>query len=167
MLARSLKRPAARQAAGLVGRSALRLAAAQPVPDCAVTFGHSLQFTFMSNPAVMAVSNILELQGVVQMRANFTLENIEAMKEFDEELARKAQIAFDNDLSINFKDLETIEDDLDRLKIEQQQLTEARKEVMARKIGDYGPLKTDISATKGQSLEFVLDPKVIEKLKGK
>lgn len=33
----------------------------------------------MSNPAVMAVANILELQGIVQMRANFTPENIEAM----------------------------------------------------------------------------------------
>lgn len=137
------------------------------VPDCAVTFGHNFQMTFMSNPAVMAVANILELQGIVQMRANFTPENIEAMMDFDEDLARKAQIAMDNGLAINFKDMEQIEENLPRLLLEKKQLEAARAEIFARKVGDYGPLKADISATKPQSLQFTLSPAVLEKLKGK
>lgn len=137
------------------------------VPDCTVTFGHNFQFTFMSNPAVMAVANILELQGIVQMRANFTPENIEAMMDFDEELARKAQIALDNGLAINFLDMERIEENLPRLLLEKKQLEAARAEILGRKAGDYAPLKADISATKPQRLEFTLNPAVIEKLKGK
>merc|ERR1719373_1093008 len=42
------------------------------------------------------------------MRANFTQENIEKMKAFDPELARKAQLAYDHKLPINFQQLEII-----------------------------------------------------------
>merc|ERR1719499_695544 len=63
------------------------------------------------------------------MRANFTQENIEKMKAFDPDLARKAQIAFDNKLPINFQQLEIIEDSLPRLLEEKKQLETLRAEV--------------------------------------
>merc|ERR1712217_989570 len=63
------------------------------------------------------------------MRANFTQENIEEMKKFDPELARKAQIAYDNKLPINFQQLELIEEALPRLLDEKKQLETARTEV--------------------------------------
>merc|ERR1719251_539987 len=62
------------------------------------------------------------------MRANFTQENIEGMKAFDPELARKAQIAYDNKLPINFQQLELIEETLPRLLEEKTQLEMARAE---------------------------------------
>merc|ERR1719240_1391727 len=46
------------------------------------------------------------------MRASFTAENVEAMKSFDPELARKAQIAMDNKLPVNFQQLEMIDENL-------------------------------------------------------
>merc|ERR1740139_2193277 len=60
------------------------------------------------------------------MRANFTQENIEKMKAFDPDLARKAQIALDHKLPINFQQLEIIEDALPRLLEEKVQLETAR-----------------------------------------
>merc|ERR1719235_415249 len=69
------------------------------------------------------------------MRANFTQENIEEMKKFDPELARKAQIAYDNKLPINFQQLEVIEENLPRLMEEKQQLEAARAEVNKIQIG--------------------------------
>merc|ERR1719491_769811 len=69
------------------------------------------------------------------MRANFTQENIEGMKAFDPELARKAQIAFDNKLPINFQQLEIIEDTLPRLMEEKKQLDMARSAVAKLPIG--------------------------------
>merc|ERR1719190_36277 len=59
------------------------------------------------------------------MRANFTQENIEKMKAFDPELARKAQIAYDNKLPINFQQLELIDESLPRLLEEKTQLQTA------------------------------------------
>merc|ERR1719316_1645073 len=64
------------------------------------------------------------------MRATFTQENVDAMKEFDLELARKAQIALDNQLPVNFVQLDTIEQDLPRLLEEKKQLETARTEVL-------------------------------------
>merc|ERR1719203_2582054 len=69
------------------------------------------------------------------MRANFTQENIEGMKAFDPDLARKAQIAFDNKLPINFQQLEIIEDTLPRLLEEKKQLEAARGAVAKIAIG--------------------------------
>merc|ERR1719343_223861 len=84
------------------------------------------------------------------MRANFTQENIEGMKAFDPELARKAQLALDNKLPINFQQLEIIDEALPRLLEEKQQLTEAREEVGKLPVG--GPYKfpagVDISAAR-------------------
>merc|ERR1719145_248531 len=56
------------------------------------------------------------------MRANFTQENIEKMKAFDPELARKAQLAYDHKLPINFQQLEIIDEALPRLLEEKKQL---------------------------------------------
>merc|ERR1719445_2226929 len=69
------------------------------------------------------------------MRANFTEENIEKMKAFDPELARKAQIAFDHKLPVNFQQLEIIEDSLPRLLEEKKQLEVARAEVSKLPVG--------------------------------
>merc|ERR1719498_1925233 len=71
------------------------------------------------------------------MRANFTQENIEKMKMFDPELARKAQIAYDNKLPINFQQLEIIEDTLPRLLEEKNQLEGARHSIA--KLPSGGP----------------------------
>merc|ERR1719198_2728656 len=69
------------------------------------------------------------------MRANFTQENIEKMKMFDPELARKAQIAYDNKLPINFQQLEIVEESLPRLLEEKKQLEAARTEVGKLPVG--------------------------------
>merc|ERR1719192_1391968 len=64
------------------------------------------------------------------MRANFTQENIEKMKAFDPELARKAQLAYDNKLPVNFQQLEIIDEALPRLLEEKKQLEVAREEII-------------------------------------
>merc|ERR1719288_174856 len=81
------------------------------------------------------------------MRANFTQENIEKMKAFDPELARKAQIAYDHKLPVNFQQLEIIEEALPRLLEEKAQLEAAREAVGKLPIGGpYElPAQLDIS----------------------
>merc|ERR1719188_894808 len=78
------------------------------------------------------------------MRANFTQENIEKMKAFDPELARKAQIALDNKLPINFQQLELIEESLPRLLDEKKQLETARSEVGKIPVGGPYELPTGL-----------------------
>merc|ERR1719325_276018 len=51
------------------------------------------------------------------MRANFTQDNIEKMKGFDPELARKAQLAYDNKLPINFQQLEITREEVAKLPV--------------------------------------------------
>merc|ERR1712050_343269 len=106
------------------------------------------QFRFISHPGVMAVSKLLEMRSIVRMRANFTEENIEKMKAFDPELARKAQIAFDHKLPINFQQLELIEESLPRLLEEMAQLETLRAEVAKLPPGKYDMPKVDISAAR-------------------
>merc|ERR1719387_2639443 len=107
-----------------------RVRCAEKVPDVFVTFGVEQQFRFVSHPGVMAVSKLLEMKGIVQSRATFTQENVDAMKEFDTDLAKKAQIALDNGLPINFKTLDTIEENLPGLLEEKKQLEAARSETL-------------------------------------
>merc|ERR1712151_761150 len=82
------------------------------------------------------------------MRANFTQENIQEMKKFDPELARKARIAYDHKLPINFQQLEIIEESLPRLLEEKKQLEAARSEVANLPFGaPYElPKSLDVSA---------------------
>merc|ERR1711972_702411 len=91
-----------------------------------------------------------EMQTISKMRANFTQENIEEMKKFDPELARKAQIAYDNKLPVNFQQLELIEESLPRLLEEKKQLEAARSAVGKLPVG--GPYEMpkglDISAAR-------------------
>merc|ERR1712066_742769 len=108
---------------------------AEKVPDVFVQFGMEQQFRFVSHPGVMAVSKLLEMKTISRMRASFTQENIEGMKAFDPELARKAQIAYDHKLPINFQQLELIEETLPRLLEEKQQLEFARSAVAALPMG--------------------------------
>merc|ERR1719330_2169485 len=84
------------------------------------------------------------------MRANFTQENIEQMKNFDPELARKAQLAYDHKLPINFQQLEIIDEALPRLLEEKEQLEAARAEVSKLPVGGpYAlPAGLDISAAR-------------------
>jgi len=128
-------------------RRSLRVCA-QAVPDVFVQFGIEQQFRFVSHPGVMAVSKLLEQRSVTQMRANFTQENIEKVKEFDPDLARKAQIAHDHKLPINFQQLELIEDILPRLLEEKTQLEAARAEVAKLPVGNYAMPKLDLSAVR-------------------
>merc|ERR1712014_58912 len=106
-------------------RRSLRVCAGS-VPDVFVQFGMEQQFRFVSHPGVMAISKLLEMRTISRMCANFTPENIEEMKKFDPELARKAQIAYDNKLPINFQQLDIIEESLPRLLEEKKQLDGAR-----------------------------------------
>merc|ERR1712151_743136 len=89
-------------------------------------------------------------KGVTRMRATFTQENIERMKEFDPELARKAQIAYDHKLPVNFQQLEIIEGSLPRLLEEKQQLEAARSETAKLPVGGpYElPKSLDVSAVR-------------------
>merc|ERR1719191_288348 len=85
------------------------------------------------------------------MRANFTEENITKVKQFDPELARKAQIAYDHKLPINFQQLELIDDSLPRLLEEKAQLEAARTEVANLPAGVYElPESLDLSAVRPQ-----------------
>merc|ERR1719215_2381459 len=120
----------------------------EKVPDVFVQFGLEQQFRFISHPGVMAVSRLLEMRTITRMRANFTQENIEGMKAFDPDLARKAQIAFDNKLPVNFQQLELIEESLPRLLEEKTQLEKLRAEVAKLPIGKYDMPKVDISAAR-------------------
>merc|ERR1712179_481638 len=83
------------------------------------------------------------------MRATFTEANIAAIQEFDPELARKAKIAYDHKLPINFQQLEQIEETLPRLLKEKEQLEAARQAVAALPPGKY-ELTSDVSAVKPQ-----------------
>merc|ERR1719232_2424304 len=84
------------------------------------------------------------------MRANFTQENIESMKNFDPELARKAQLAYDHKLPINFQQLEIIEESLPRLLEEKKQLETARAAVAKLPVGGpyQLPAGTDLTAAR-------------------
>mmetsp|Transcript_146451 Transcript_146451/g.407982 ORF Transcript_146451/g.407982 Transcript_146451/m.407982 type:complete len:172 (+) Transcript_146451:109-624(+) len=108
---------------------------AEKVPDVFVQFGLEQQFRFISHPGVMAVSKLLEMRTIARMRANFTQENIEKMKAFDPELARKAQIAYDHELPVNFQQLELIEESLPRLLEEKKQLETLRADVAKLPVG--------------------------------
>merc|ERR1719277_2135043 len=79
------------------------------------------------------------------MRANFTQANIEDIKKFDPELARKAQIAFDAKLPINFQQLEIIEESLPRLLEEKTQLEAARASVAKLPVGGPYELPKDVN----------------------
>merc|ERR1719222_237387 len=81
------------------------------------------------------------------MRANFTQENIEKMKAFDPELARKAQIAHDHKLPVNFQQLEVIEDTLPRLLEEKKQLEAARSAVAKLPMGGPYELPKDLDTS--------------------
>merc|ERR550537_922127 len=120
------------------------------VPQVFVQFGVEQQFRFVSHPGVMCLSKLIEMTTVTRMRANFTPENIEEMKKFDPDLARKAQIAYDNKLPINFQQLEIIEESLPRLLEEKTQLEAARGAAAKLPVGGpYElPKSVDVSAAR-------------------
>merc|ERR1712125_137257 len=112
--------------------------------------GMEQQFRFVSHPGVMAISKLLEMRTISRMRANFTPENIEEMKKFDPEMSRKAQIAYDNKLPINFQQLDIIEESLPRLLEEKTQLEAARGAAAKLPVGGpYElPKSIDVSAAR-------------------
>ncbi|SCM20206.1 conserved Plasmodium protein, unknown function [Plasmodium chabaudi chabaudi] len=110
------------------------------VCDVLVSFGvRQNKTTFISHPGVMAVSQLLEMKLITRPRATLTQENVNAMVEFDYDLAKKAQIAVDNNLPINFFDLEYIDrpEYLKLLLEEKAVLEKAREEVLKREKGNY------------------------------
>jgi len=123
---------------------------AEKVPNCIVSFGHEFRLHFVNHPGVMAVTKLLELRALVEKRANFTQGNIDEMKNFDEELAAKAQIAYDNGVAINMKELLDIEANLPKLLEEKAQLENARSVAHSLPEGQYNyPPGLDISKCKG------------------
>mmetsp|Transcript_67547 Transcript_67547/g.162164 ORF Transcript_67547/g.162164 Transcript_67547/m.162164 type:complete len:173 (+) Transcript_67547:135-653(+) len=119
------------------------------IPRAVSVFGVEQQFRFVTHPGVMTVAKLLEMRQIVNMRATFTQENVEDMKAFDPELARKAQIAYDNKLPVNFRQLELIEEALPRLLDEKAQLTAARTETAKLPPGKYElPKSLDLSAVR-------------------
>eukprot|EP00413_Alexandrium_margalefii_P047513 CAMPEP_0204606798 /NCGR_PEP_ID=MMETSP0661-20131031/59306_1 /ASSEMBLY_ACC=CAM_ASM_000606 /TAXON_ID=109239 /ORGANISM="Alexandrium margalefi, Strain AMGDE01CS-322" /LENGTH=176 /DNA_ID=CAMNT_0051618153 /DNA_START=68 /DNA_END=598 /DNA_ORIENTATION=+ len=121
---------------------------AEKAPEVFMQFGLEQQFRFISHPGVMVVSKILEMRTIARMRANFTQENIEKMKMFDPDLARKAQIAYDHKLPVNFQQLELIEESLPRLLEEKKQLETLRADTAKLPVGGpYAlPKNADFSA---------------------
>lgn len=117
----------------------------EKVPDVFAMYGWEGTVVFASHPGVMAISKLLEQKSIVSYRATFDQEIIEEMKAFDDELPRKAQIALDNKLAINWRALDYIEDELPRLMEEKKQLEAARKQVLSAKVGDYSQPKIDSS----------------------
>ncbi|GAW80221.1 hypothetical protein, conserved [Plasmodium gonderi] len=110
------------------------------VCDVLVSFGvRQNKTTFISHPGVMAVSQLLEMKLITRPRATLTQENVNAMVEFDYELAKKAQIAVDNNLPVNFFDLEYIDrpEYLEQLLEEKKILEKAREDVLKREKGNY------------------------------
>jgi hypothetical protein len=117
----------------------------EKVPDVFAMYGWEGTVVFQSHPGVMAISKLLDQKSIVQYRATFDQDIVDEMKEFDDELPRKAQIALDNKLPINWRALDFIEDELPRLLEEKKQLDAARKQVMSAKPGDYSQPKIDAS----------------------
>jgi hypothetical protein len=111
--------------------------ALRKVPDVFASVGWENRVTFISHPGVMALSKLLEQQGVVRMKARFNQELVHEIAEHDEELARKAQIALDNDLAVEWRALDSIEQELPRLLKEKAEIEKARAHVLAAKAGDY------------------------------
>ena len=109
------------------------------VPDIFASVGWENRVTFISHPGVMAVAKLLEQKGITRMKATFNQELIHEIAEYDEELGRKAQIAFDNGLSVEWRALDHIEEELPRLLEEKKEIESARKQVMSSK--DYSQPK--------------------------
>lgn len=119
---------------------------AEKVPNCIVSFGHEHRLHFINHPGVMALTKLLELRHLVEKRANFTQENIEEMKQYDAELATKAQLALDNGVAVNFRDLLAIEQNLPKFLQEKEQLEAGRTAAHHLAPGNYEPPALDFSA---------------------
>ncbi|EPR58342.1 hypothetical protein TGPRC2_297810 [Toxoplasma gondii TgCatPRC2] len=134
---RSCARLATAAAAG-PARAAARSTA--EVPDVLVTFGTQTEkITFVSHPGVMAVSKLLEMDYLTEHRAILTQENVDAIREYDEELANKAQIAVDNNIPVNFQSLDYFDrqEFVEMHKKEEALLKKAREDVLAAPRGQY------------------------------
>ncbi|CDJ68632.1 hypothetical protein, conserved, partial [Eimeria necatrix] len=132
-------------AAAAAAATAAAAAAAAPkteVPDVLVSFGNQAdRITFVSHPGVMAVSKLLEMEHISQFRAVLTQEDVNAITEFDPELAKavKAQVAVDEGLAVNFQDLEFFDrsEFVAAFKKEKKMLQQAREEVLQAPPGSY------------------------------
>eukprot|EP00922_Rhytidocystis_sp_ex-Travisia-forbesii_P026271 GHVS01038473.1.p1 GENE.GHVS01038473.1~~GHVS01038473.1.p1 ORF type:complete len:251 (-),score=50.51 GHVS01038473.1:437-1189(-) len=137
------QKSAATASATTTTASSTRRRGRQDVPSVLVHFGTAMyQVSFVSHPGVMAVAKLLEMPQLAKSQAAFTLENIEAIREFDEELARKCQVAYDNGLNVNMMDLEHIDRPgyLEALKRDKTILAKARAEVAALPLGGPYPM---------------------------
>ncbi len=72
-------RAKARSAAAAAAKEAAA-APVKQVPMSLCCHGNTYAFHYLNHPGVMAISTLLEMKGIVDMRANFTQENIEALK---------------------------------------------------------------------------------------
>ncbi|PHJ21832.1 hypothetical protein CSUI_004322 [Cystoisospora suis] len=138
---RSCLRLAASAAAAPAKQVATRAAAqGAEVPDVLVTFGNQAsKITFVSHPGVMAISKLLEMTYISEHRAVLSQANVDAIREFDEDLADKAQIAVDNNLPVNFQKLDYFDrpEFVEMFKKEDVLLKKARQEVLSAPKGQY------------------------------
>jgi len=133
----------------------------EKVPDVLACFGaQNLKLVFISHPGVMAITRLMDAGRLFcKYRANFTQENIDELREWDPQLADKAQIAFDNDIKVNFTNLEYIDREkyLQQFVKEKETLDKIRKEVFALPPGKYDQtpsMKTYV----GQEISFYDKP---------
>ncbi|EER09646.1 conserved hypothetical protein [Perkinsus marinus ATCC 50983] len=109
----------------------------EQVPDVFATFGWERRLTVIHHPGVMAISKLLDQRTVVRPRATFNQELVEEIGDYDEDLQRKAQVALDNGLAIEWRVLDFIDDELPRLLAEKREIEKAREQVMSKAPGDY------------------------------
>ncbi|KAF4678218.1 hypothetical protein FOL47_003280 [Perkinsus chesapeaki] len=107
------------------------------VPDVFATFGWERRLTVIHHPGVMAISKLLDQRTIVRPRATFNQELVEEIGDYDEDLQRKAQVALDHGLAIEWRVLDFIDDELPRLLAEKKEIEKAREQVMSKAPGDY------------------------------
>ncbi|CDJ61827.1 hypothetical protein, conserved [Eimeria maxima] len=87
----------------------------------------------------MAISKLIEMNHLIQYRAVLTQENVDEIAEFDPDLAKKAQIALDEGLAVNFQDLDYFYDKelVNKYKQEKKILNKIRQEIFNSPKGVY------------------------------
>lgn len=107
------------------------------IPDVFCKFGNQNSIFFLSHPGVLSLSTLLDMPGIVQMKANFTQEDSDEIKKYDVELGHQAEIAAKNQVPISWQDLPHVEQEMGHHLAEQEVLAQCRQQVLAAEPGDY------------------------------
>eukprot|EP00923_Selenidium_pygospionis_P045789 GHVN01079056.1.p1 GENE.GHVN01079056.1~~GHVN01079056.1.p1 ORF type:complete len:280 (+),score=25.64 GHVN01079056.1:518-1357(+) len=128
------------------------------VPEVLVQFGRGTQsIYFKSHPAVMMIARLLD-SDFLQARAIFTQKNIDDIAKFDEHLAAKCQVAYNNNLPMNMIEIENLHNPavLEMFQKEKEACDRAREEVMAAPKGKYDPPKALADYTRADPIPRVM-----------